>query len=88
MYDNICLILNLLSVTVHVFYVPKTHRWFPLYFIAVGRQILNCLLILFSAAMCISSLFKGFFVGAKSLVLQNNSQFMHVLHTQPNSRTF
>jgi hypothetical protein len=33
--------------------------------------------------------FQGFFVGATSLVLQHQlSQFLHVLHTQPSSRTF
>jgi hypothetical protein len=39
----------------------------------------------------IISITQGFFVGAKSLVLQKQlTQFLHhdVLHTQPSSRTF
>jgi len=38
---------------------------------------------------CLFSLSKGFFVGATSLVLQQQlPQILHVLHTQPCSRTF
>ena len=48
-------------------------------------QMLDCLLILFSAAMsqtplCLFSLSRGFFVGATSLVLQQFLLFLHVLH--------
>ena len=40
-------------------------------------------------ALCLYSLSKVLFVGATSLVLQQQlSQFLHVLHTQPSSRTF
>jgi hypothetical protein len=44
------------------------------------------LLILFSAAMCFFP-FQGCFVGATSLVIQQQLS-PHVLHTQPSSRTF
>jgi hypothetical protein len=56
--------------------------------------MLDSLLILFSAAMsqtalCLFSLSKGFFVGATSLVLQQQlPQFLlHVLHMQPHVLT-
>jgi len=70
------LILGILSVTINVFITQNTQKIPLLYFIAVGWswQMLDCLLILFSAAMsqtalCLFPLSKGSFVGATSLVL-------------------
>ena len=75
------------------------HRMVPFvrlgHSIAVGWswQMLDCLLILFSATisptpLCLFSLSNFFLGGATSLVLQKQSQILHVLHLQPSSRTF
>jgi hypothetical protein len=56
--------------------------------------MLDCLLIFevlqWHKQRCAFFPFQGFiFVGATSLVLQQQlSQFLHILHTQPSSRTF
>ena len=78
--------------TVHVFYVPKTHRWWFTLFNLLqsagpGRCFIVYWLILFNAAMsqtalCLSSLSKGSFEGATSLVLKKQlSQFLHACFT-------
>jgi hypothetical protein len=51
----------------------------------------NNMLLIHHHQLDIISITQGFFVGAKSLVLQKQlTQFLHhdVLHTQPSSRTF
>jgi len=51
-----------------------------------STQRLHCMS---QTALCLFPLYKNFFVGATSLVLQQQlSQFIHVLHMQPSSRTF
>ena len=70
-------ILNILSVKVHVYNVPKFHRLFPPFNLLRSVGPGRCLFTnFFSAAamsqtaLCLFSLFKDFFVGATNLVLQ------------------
>ena len=64
-----------------VFYMPKTHRWFPLFNLMRSVGPGRCLIVSWfylvlqchkQAALCLFSLSKGFFVGAISLVLQQH----------------
>jgi hypothetical protein len=83
------LILGSLSVTVHVFHVPKTHRGFPLLMLmrsaSPGRclVVFTFLLVLFSAAMsqialCLFPLSKGLFCRCYKSVMLQQIQFYNV----------
>jgi hypothetical protein len=67
------LILGILSVTVQVFYVPNTHRWFPLVNSLRSVNPSRCLIVYWFYSVLHCSFFpfpRIFFVGAASLMLQ------------------
>jgi len=88
------LIVGILSVTVHVFYVPRFTDDSPSliycgWLVLADAWLFTDLYSVLQTMLCLFSLSRGFFVGATSLALQQQlSQFLHVLHTQPSSRTF